>query len=88
MNSPCLSGEVKCRNVPCDNADGTKGVCARGDEDGHCIACDDGRGNWTKPCKWWQPTCLKACGRTEEDIRVYNTWRTVRSTSAAAGLRT
>lgn len=49
--------ELACRNGACDNADGSKGVCAPGDTPGYCICCDDNRGGFSKPCPWPSETC-------------------------------
>lgn len=46
-----------CRNPGCDNADGSKGVCAPGDTTDYCIACDDSRGGFDKPCPWPNEHC-------------------------------
>lgn len=63
-----MSGQVclcpLCRNRGCDNADGTKGVCAPGDTPDYCIACDDGRGGYAKPCPWPNDSCTCKSGLT------------------------
>lgn len=60
-----------CRNISCDNVDGSKGVCAPGDTSDYCIACDDARGGYSKPCPWPSDTCpcnldLVACCENEK----------------------
>lgn len=75
-----------CRNVACDNADDSKGICAPGDTPGYCIACDDARGGYDKPCPWPQPTC--PCGRFANDAAV-DDWDecTIETGECYAGLR-
>lgn len=59
-----------CRNGACDNADGSKGICAPGDTSDYCIACDDARGGYSKPCPWPNETCPCKCSPSDADGEV------------------
>lgn len=60
-DGPEFTGWAERSGDGCDNADGSKGVCAPGDTPDYCICCDDARGGYSKPYSWPQPTC--PCGR-------------------------